>query len=239
MPQTYINRSAMAHRRFRKRQAKKKESIKTVARVKEIAQKVYDKNVEYLRLVDTLSQTSVSNITVGQPLWKGPLLSTIQPSPTPTPLNVLRKGEEIQLRKLKFNLMFKSIGASDRVRIVLIKYPQLAGATNNLTDVLQDVTAQHVMISPWKKNGNVKYQILHNQIYNIGTKGVMDGTYKYQSFKFSIRFGKSGLNVHYADATVNSPDRNSLLLMMVADQAPASPNGIECWAKIESVFTDS
>ncbi len=203
----------------------------TENKVKAIAQKVVDKNTEFLRLTDTLSATSVSNITVGQPIWKGPSLTG-----TSTPA---RKGDEIQLRKLKFNIMFKSIGESNRVRLVLIQYPQVLGAQSDLSDVLEDVTAQHVMISPYKKNGDVKYRILHNRIYQLGTKGVMDGSYKWQSFKFDIKFPKQGLSCHYDQLTSLYPDKNSMLLICVADQALTGANMNQVFCKTESVFTDS
>ena len=203
----------------------------TTRQVKKIAQKIFDKNVEFLRLTDTLSATSISNITTGQPLWKGPLLAATTTPP--------RKDDMILLRKLKFNVMFKSIGESNRVRLVLIQYPQVLGATADLSDVLEDVTAQHVMISPYKKNGDVKYRILHNRIYQLGTKGVMDGSYKWQSFKFDIKFPKAGLPIHYDSAASTAPDKNSLLLMCVADQALTGANMNQAFAKVESVFTDS
>ncbi len=208
-----------------------KKTALTENKVKAIAQRVVDKNTEFLRLTDTLSATSVSNITTGQPIWKGPLLAG-----TTTPA---RKGDEIQLRKLKFNVMFKSIGESNRVRLVLIQYPQVLGAQADLSDVLEDVTAQHVMISPYKKNGDVKYRILHNRIYQLGTKGVMDGSYKWQSFKFDIKFPKQGLSIHYDTISATAPDKNSLLLMCVADQALTGANMNQVFAKVESVFTDS
>ena len=223
-------KSFAAHRSIRRHNLRAS-AKPTTRQVQKIAQKIFDKNTEFLRLTDTLSATSIANITTGQILWKGPQLSG---STTPA-----RKDDEILLRKLRFNVMFKSIGAPNRVRLVLVQYPQNTGAANTLADVLQDVTAQHVMISPWKKNGEVKYRILHNRVYQLGTKGVMDGEYKYQSFKFDIRFPKAGLKIHYENSTSPSPDKNGLVLYCVADLALTGANMNVCWAKTEQVFTDA
>lgn len=203
----------------------------TVNKVKKIAQSVVDKNTEFLRLTDTLSSTSIANITDGQILWKGPQLSA---STDP-----LREGDEINLRLLKINIMFKSIGAPNRVRLILVRYLQPTGAVNTLADVLEDVTAQHVMVSPWKKNGEVKYKIEHHGIYRLGTMGVMDGEYKYQSFRINVRFPKQGMKIHYENSTSPSPDKNGFVLYCVADQALTGANMNVCWAKTEQVFTDS
>jgi len=229
MPKRKYVRSATEYYRSKRRRAvSKKRSTSTV---KKICQKIIDKNTEFLRLTDTLSATSIANITTGQILWKGPQLTA---ATTPA-----REGNEINLRKLRYNVMFKSIGAPNRVRLVLVQYPQNTGAVNTLADVLEDVTAQHVMISPWKKNGEVKYRILHNKVYQLGTKGVMDGEYKYQSFKFDIKFPKAGMKVHYENSTSPSPDKNGIVLYCVADLALTGANMNVCWAKTEQVFTDA
>lgn len=205
--------------------------IRGEAKVKKICQKIIDKNTEFYRYTDTLSATSIANITTGQILWKGPPVTS---ATTPA-----REGDEISLRKLRFNVMFKSVGAPNRVRLVLVQYPQNTGAVNTLADVLEDTTAQHVMISPWKKNGEVKYRILHNKIYQLGTKGVMDGEYKYQSFKFDVKFPKAGLKIHYENSTAAQPDKNGMVLYCVADLALTGANMNICWAKTEQVYTDA
>lgn len=203
----------------------------SVSQVKRICQNVLDKNTEFKRILRALPATAVTNITDGQLIWQGPRI------PQGDGEND-RNGLEVNLRTLRFNLLFKSIGASNRVRIILVKYPQTIGVAGNLNDCLVNVSAQNVMISPWLKSGPVKYQILHNKIYNLGTKTVMDGTYKYQSFKFDIKFKKSGQKVHYDDATTTNPDKNSFYMYCVADQALASPNQNEVLCYSTSVFTD-
>lgn len=204
----------------------------SVTQVKRICQNVLDKNTEFKRILRDLPATAITNITNGQILWQGPRI------PQGTGEND-RNGLEVNLRTLRFNLLFKSIGASNRVRIILVKYPQSVGIQGNLSDCLVNVSAQNVMVSPWLKSGASKYQILHNKIYALGTKTVMDGTYKYQSFKFDIKFKKSGQKVHYVDSTTTNPDKNSFFLYCVADQALASPNQNEVVMYSTAVFTDS
>jgi hypothetical protein len=203
----------------------------STSRVKKICQNIIDKNSEFKRFDDELSATSINNITNGQILWKGPMI--VQGDTA-----LQRDGNEVFLRKLKFNVMFKSVGNSNRVRLILVQYPQTIGSVGTLSDVLKDVTAQHVMISPWLKNGPVKYRILHNRIYQLGTKGVMDGSYKYQSFKIPVRFPKAGLKLHYDGPTTQVPDKNSLVLYCVADQALTGANMNICDMQTEAVFTD-
>lgn len=230
MPQTYINKSATAKRAMRKRQAKK--NTKTADGVARIAQRQIDKNLEFKRKLRDLPATAITNITNGQILWQGPRI----PAGTG---EMDRIGLRVNLRKLRFKYIFKSIGGSNRVRLILIKYPQPAGSAQNLEDCLVNVTAQNVMCSPWLKNGAVKYQVVYNRIHKLGVLGVMDGSYKYQEVKFDISFKKEGESLHYVDATTSNPDKNSYVLYCVADQALASPNQNEVLGYSECVFTDN
>lgn len=207
-------------------------AIKTSkSKIVQICQKVIDKNTEFKRYVRVSPVVALTNITDGQLLFQGPQLAQGDSA-------LEREGNEVMLRKLRFNVMFKSIGASNRVRIVLVKYSQNVGAAGTLIDVLENVGAQNVMISPWRKNGPVKYQICYNRIHNLGTKTVMDGTYKYQSFKIDVKFPKAGCPLHYEDGTTQNPDKNNFILYAVADQALAAPNTNEINLYTEAVYTD-
>jgi len=227
----YPNSATMQyHFRMRKKRRTAKSTV-SVARVKRIAQRVVDKNTEFKRYIRDLPVVALTNITDGQILFQGP--------PIPQGDSALqREGNEVMLRKLRFRLMFKSIGASNRVRLVLVKYKQNVGAAQTLVDVLENVSAQNVMISPWKKSGPVKYQIMYNKIHQLGTKTVMDGTYKYQNIDISVKFPKAGTALHYADGTTSPPDKNNFILYAVADQSLASPNTNEINLYTEAIYTD-
>jgi len=203
----------------------------TVPKVKRIAQRVVDKNTEFKRYIRVSPVTALTNITDGQLLFQGPQIPQGDTA-------LEREGNEVMLRKLRFKIMFKSIGASNRVRLILVKYSQNVGAAGTLADVLENVSAQNVMISPWKKDGPVKYQIMYNKIHQLGTKTVMDGTYKYQNIDIHVKFPKAGTAIHYADGTTQSPDKNNFVLYAVADQSLASPNTNEINFYAEAVYTD-
>lgn len=215
-----------------KRRIASKSKKLTTSKVKAIAQKIIDKNTEFKRIVRALPATAVTNITDGLVLWQGPRI----PAGTG---EMDRNGLEVQLRTLRFKLVFKSIGESNRVRLVLVRYPQSVGIQGNLNDVLVNTSAQNVMISPWLKNGPTKYQIMYNKIHKLGTLGVMDGSYKYQGIQFDVRFPKQGQTLHYDDSTTTNPDKNSFFLYCVADQALASPNQNEVLMYSEATFTDA
>lgn len=204
----------------------------TTNNVKKICQKVIDKNQEFKRILRALPATAVTNITDGQVLWQGPRIPQGDGE-------MDRNGLEVNLRKLRFNLLFKSIGMSNRVRLILVKYPQAVGIQGNLSDCLVNVSAQNAMISPWLKNGPTKYQILYNKTHKLGTMTVMDGSYKYQEVKFDVKFAREGQTLHYDDGTTTNPDRNAFFLYCVADQALASPNQNEVLAYTQAVFTDA
>lgn len=203
----------------------------TTSSVKKICQKIIDKNTEFKRYLRLLPTTALSNVTNGQILFQGP--------PLPQGDGAMdREGLEVKLRKLRFKAVIKSIGAPNRVRLILVKYSQTVGAAGNLSDVLVNVSAQNVMISPWLKNGPVKYQIVYNRIHQLGTKGVMDGEYKYQNIEFDVKFRKEGETLHYDDGTTSNPDKNCFFLYAVCDLALASPNTNEINLYSEAVFTD-
>jgi hypothetical protein len=203
---------------------------KSTSTVKKICQKLIDKNTEFKRYVRELSSTAVVNISNGQILFQGPPIAQ-------GPSALERDGNEVMLRKLRFRLMFKSIGSSNRVRLVCVQYPQTAGALNTLEDVLTNVSTAP-MISPWKKDGTVKYRILYNRVHKLAVLGSMDGSYKYQGINIDIKFPKAGLPLHYDDGTTANPDKNNIMLYCVADQALASPNQNEVQMYTEAVFTD-
>ena len=203
----------------------------TVPKVKRIAQRVVDSNTEFKRYLRVSPVVALTNITDGQLLFQGPQIAQGDSA-------LQRDGNEVKLRKLRFKLMFKSIGSSNRVRLILVRYLQNAGAAGSLADVLENTSAQNVMISPWKKNGPVKYQICYNKIHLLGTKTVMDGTYKYQNIDINVKFPKAGQTLHYEDGTLQSPDRNNYVLYAVADQSLASPNTNEINMYAEAIYTD-
>ncbi len=218
-------------RRYKRRRVTKSKRRPTTSSVKKICQKIIDKNTEFKRYVRLLPATAVTNITNGQILFQGPPIA--QGDDTD-----MRNGDEVQLRKLRFKMVIKSVGASNRLRLVLVKYPQTAGIAGNLGDVLENVTAQNVMISPWLKNGDIKYQILYNKIHNLGTKTVMDGTYKYQNIEFDVKFKKEGESLHFNGPATANPDKNCFILYAVADQALPSPNTNEISCYTTGVYTD-
>ncbi len=219
-------RSNRSNKSYNRSYNKSKSDKKT----RKICQEVIDSNTEFKRYVRDLPATALSNITNGQILFQGP--------PIPQGDDAIsRDGNEVKLRKIKFKMLVKSVGASNRVRLILVKYPQ-PPATLDLSTVLINVTAQNVMISPWVKNGEFRYQILYNRIHNLGTKTVMDGTYKYQDITIECRFKKSGETLHYKDAVTANPDKNAFVLYAVSDQALASPNTNELSMYTECVYTD-
>lgn len=216
----------------RAKRARHRASKKTsTSQVKKICQKIIDKNTEFKRYVRLLPATALTNITNGQILFQGPQIAQGDD-------NDMRNGDEVKLRKLRFRMVIKSVGASNRVRLVLVKYPQNSGIAGTLADCLLNVTAQNVMISPWLKNGDIKYQILYNRIHNLGTKTVMDGTYKYQNIHFDVKFKREGETVHYNGPATANPDKNCFILYAVADQALPLPNQnvIQCYSTC--VYTD-
>ncbi len=203
----------------------------TTSSVKRICQKIIDKNTEFKRYVRLLPTTALNNITNGQILFQGPPIA--QGDDTD-----MRQGDEVKLRKLRFKMVIKSVGASNRVRLVLVKYPQTSGIAGNLGDCLLNVSAQNVMISPWLKNGDIKYQILYNKIHKLNTMAATGGTYKYQNIEFDVKFKREGETLHYNGPATANPDKNCFILYAVLDQALATPNTNEINCYSECVYTD-
>lgn len=199
--------------------------------VKKICQKIIDKNTEFKRYVRDLAPTALNNITTGQILFQGPQL--------PQGSDALdRDGDEVMLRKLRFNILTKTTTKPNRVRFILVRYSQ-PPATLDLSTVLLNTTAQNVMLSPWIKNGDIRYQIVYNKIHRLGTMGVMDSEIKYQQFKIDVKFNKAGDKLHYNGPVTQNPDKNCYVLYAVCDLAFTPTTGLnEIQMYTEAVFTD-
>lgn len=153
-------------------------TIKTVEkRVREL-----EKGVEYKRKC-LKDQNGTLTAQVGQLLYQGPIMPRGD-------AQAQREGNEVALKQLKFHFQLQTAaGNPDRCRILLVKFPQNSG-TVLLKNVLEDVdTKTNIMLSPYKKDGRVKYQVIYDKIHSCGEQNT-NGTIALAYFNIKIKMSQ-------------------------------------------------
>lgn len=178
----YLATKGSAHRRHsvslsQRRQRKKNKSRNIEKRVREL-----EKGVEYKRKT-LVNQNGSLTAQVGQLLYTGPIMARGDQQ-------AQREGNEVALKQLKFHFQLQTAaGNPDKCRIILVKFPQNSG-TVLLKNVLENVdTKTNIMLSPYKKDGRVKYQVLYDAIHSCGQQN-SNGTIALKYFNIMIKMNQ-------------------------------------------------
>lgn len=204
----------------------------TTAKVKHIAQNVINKQTEFKRRLDYITNQTITSISTGMVLFDGPQLAAGDGAEN-------RDGLEVSLKSLKFKLMFKYESIPVQVRLILVRYPQ-GSESPSLSDLLTHPTSSQVMISPWLKSGPVKYSVLYNKIIKLGGDSTMSGTYKEKIVDFSVKLARAGQKICYESGTTQTPDKNRYTLFAVQNILPAvNADRVQVNGFVSTGFTDS
>jgi len=207
----------------------------TVRKVKKIAQKVIDKQVEHKRLTNQTALTVLDDL-LGKAVYDGPQISAGDEVDQ-------RNGNQVMMRRLNFRCRLTSSYAQLQVRLVLIRYSTSLGISGPtplvpaIADFLQDPA--NPFISPWLKDSAYKYKKCYDKVHVLGTTGVMTADKRQKFFQFSVKLPKAGEKITYENNTTQAPDKNRYVLFAIPDQIPPTVGyraGFGCYA--ECGFTD-
>jgi hypothetical protein len=218
--------------RLKRRRVRSGSRKMTTSKVKRIAQKVINKQTEFKRRLDYITNQTITSISDGHVLFDGPQVAVGDGAEN-------RDGLEINLKSLKFKLLFKYESMPIQARLILVRYPQ-GSESPSLSDLLTHVTASQVMISPWLKAGPVKYSVLYNKIIKFGGDSTMSGTYKEKIVDFSVKLPSSGQKIVYENGSTQTPDKNRYTLFVVQNILPAqNADRLQVNGFVHTGFTDS
>lgn len=129
-----------------------------------------------------------------------------------------RIGDEITARFLQTRVVIKSGDASNKCRIVIVKYPQSTGASG-IQDVMQFPTAlvgdnRLPVQSLYKKESPVKFKILYDRLHSTNTT-----TSEYKVLNIKVPLPKTGLKLYYPDSSTVYPTKNLIDVYACTDSA--------------------
>lgn len=203
----------------------------TVSKVKKIAQKVLNKNLEFNRIYNSIGSTAINNPTAGHVLFDGPVV--------PTGDEVFsRGGNEINLKHLKFLCRLKYQSEMTKIRFILVRYSSGAGVTPALSTVLQ-FTGVNIQVSPWLKDSPYKYKVLYNKTHTLGTSALMSNYLKTKQFEIIHKCGAAGTKITYENSGTQVPDKMRYVLYALPDRVPSSAADIPLFdATVDTGYTD-
>lgn len=196
--------------RLRRLRSKKK---LTVSKVKKIAQKVIDKQVEFKRITPQIA-LNVLDTLLGKTVFDGPAI------PEGDGIDA-RTGNQVMMRKMNFKCVLQHGVRQVHVKMVLIRYSTGLGisgpspAIPAIGDFLQDPA--NPFTSPWLKDSAYKYKVCYNKVHTLGTVGVMPADRFLKYFNISVKLPKAGEKITYENNTTQTPDKNRYCLFAIPD----------------------
>lgn len=189
----------------------------TVKSVKKIAQKVVNKNIDFQRSLQ---------VTAGVPLEEGSSGGCVLWDKMQVPNGTgseERAGNEIKLKSFKFRFEFKYYSKGCKVRLMCLKFNDYNGTSPPaLSDFLSHPT--YGLVSPWKKGGNVSYQVCYNKIISLGSSATTGSYMKthqlrltHKDFNKSSQLTSAGKKVEYASGTTAPPIKNRYVWYAMVD----------------------
>lgn len=185
----------------------------TVSKVKKIAQKVIDKQVEFKRSTPQIALAVLDDL-LGKVVFDGPQIAQGDEVD-------MRQGNQIMMRKLNFKCILQHGVRQVHVRMTCIRYSTGLGIsgpaplTPAIGDFLQDTA--NPFTSPWLKDSPYKYKKVYDKVHTLGTVGVMPADRFLKYFNISIKLPKAGEKITWEDNTTQTPDKNRYVLFAIPD----------------------
>lgn len=156
-----------------------------------------------------------------------------------------RTGEQITLRKLRVKAVLETNNAMhpNQVKFLLVKFQGVQTAPL-LSDIFED--ANRPFISPWKKDSDIKYQVVMNQNIAVGTLrngSVSSAQVSYpQGIRADIRViekeFKLETKVEYQSLSANAPINNLFVMWAIPYVGYSSAHAPTYRAYLTYVYTD-
>lgn len=156
-----------------------------------------------------------------------------------------REGSRVTVKKIRISCKLNITGGAgppNKCRVILYKLKTRTTGINDMQNVLWGLTpiaqTSNCLLHPYRKNGDVRYQILHDKIYTVGQElSTIDTAVKY----FEIHH-KCDTPVKWDQDDPNTdtvpPILNSYVLCFQAMSAVAGQEIVASW-NIATTYTDS
>lgn len=167
-------------KRYTKKFSRKRKTLgKRLSKLSKFVYKTIERKQVTLHNETDFGPGITPNNTISDITWTGCELTQMDSNPT-GPDNDQRIGNSITVSNLNFRIMFEDISPEWRVRLMIVQFPNPQGslAINDLVaDVLQypeiaasnETTESHVIMSPYRVGGTVRYKILYDKVFTAPT----------------------------------------------------------------------
>lgn len=222
--QKYVNKSAMAKRRIRK---KKQERVATQAlKIAKNNRAFINKTIEMKQVNYQQNSTSLSSTGFAG----GSFLSIATGAEDGSALgSQARVGNSITLlrQQVCINLVASSTDTFNQVRVIVAE--SLDGNQPlALTDVLEygsyALYGAMVFASPYttKTTTNKRYKIHYDNSFEISALPTKGGSKASKVIKHVVRYGKNGKELEYGGTGALNPNNHRLTLLMISDSVSAT-----------------
>jgi hypothetical protein len=198
-----------------------------------------EKNVEYKRVVsaDFVSLVGVPATQIGTGVGF-PIIARGDKQGQ-------REGSRVTLKKVRISCKLTATtvtGPANKCRVILYKLSQRITTQNDMENILWGLTpiaqTTNCLLHPYRKNGDVKYQILYDKIHSMGQQlNTVDTPSKYFEIHHKC---DTVLKWDQDDPNTDTvpPQMNAYVLCFQAESAPAGDEMIANW-NIASTYADS
>ena len=223
MVQKYVNKSAMAKRRIRKKQEKVASQALKIAKNNRA---FINKTIEMKQVNYQQGSTSLTSAGINA----GSFLQMATGAEDGSALgSASRIGNSITLlrQQVCINLQGSATDTYNQFRVLLVESVD-GNQPISITDVLEygsyTLYGATVFCSPYttKTTTNKRYKVHYDQSFELSGLPTKGGARASKVIKHVVRYGKSGKELEYAGAGNLNPNNHRLTLLMISDSVSAS-----------------
>lgn len=235
----------MPYRRRRRRYRRRPRAKKAIDRYQNAKiKKLFKLTKPELKFTDRYAQMSITDI------WSSPFAVSLTNIRQGDGVSQ-RVGNTVKVKSIQLKCFLTSeVNDSNLVRLLVYRVParfapQQVAIENVIEKTInQGASTYEALLSPYKKNSGMNFQVLHDKMYNListPAQGASTVVYTNTTKKcFTINVGsKSGWTTKYALDTDTEPDLGSIWMVALSDSSAVSLNHptIETYVRLN--YTDS
>ncbi len=133
--------------------------------------------------------------------------------------NTQRNGNQLKIKSIYFqgSVQINSAATGTSGRILIVQDKQTNGAQFTSGEVLQDITTQDNIVSPYNTDGKYRFRVLYDKKFTLSTTGKQIALFKfYKKCDMHIRYdGNAG--------SIADLSSNSLSLLYMSSEATNDP----------------
>ncbi len=133
--------------------------------------------------------------------------------------NITRTGDQVKYTSLEIKgiLTLHASATTSQIRFLIVKDKQTNGAQFTAGQLLHDVTANDILVSPRNLDNSHRFVIMHDQMFSLSASGRQSiNFYKKLHMNLRIRYGTNAGDI----TDLNS---DSLFTIFIANEATNTP----------------